>query len=59
MCSRIIITTKASANTNTFAAEVPVDITNPICTYTKCDYRNIITFPGGNLCEYYNDNHKT
>ncbi|KAJ4189466.1 hypothetical protein NW759_016780 [Fusarium solani] len=57
MCSPIITTAKVSANTKTFAAEAPVEMANPVCICTECECRNIVTFPGGNLCEYCNYNH--
>ncbi|UPK92600.1 hypothetical protein LCI18_003535 [Fusarium solani-melongenae] len=56
MCSHAnIIKTGTTAKTTTTTA--PVDMANPVCTCTKCACRNIVTFPGGNLCEYCNDNH--
>ncbi|RSL49195.1 hypothetical protein CEP54_012573 [Fusarium duplospermum] len=41
---------KAGTTAKTATTAAPVDKANPVCTCTKCDCRNIVTFPGGNLC---------
>ncbi|KAJ4214958.1 hypothetical protein FSOLCH5_008012 [Fusarium solani] len=55
MCSHAN-TTKTTV-TKTATAAALVGMANPVCSCTQCECRRIVTFPGGNLCEFCNEHH--